>query len=155
MNDSLKRVNAKNLYKLWDDGDFTSGNSYSVFEDTVIVPLGSRCVLRSFSANILLNSTATALNSLNINNAQAGGRVHFLDGLGNSVFTIKAELWASSGILGFSRNDIGLMCNIPCDGVLFENGMTVRLSAATGSDSEPAAPADPYGVNVNILYGGG
>jgi hypothetical protein len=154
MNDSLKRVHAANVYKLWDAGDFTSGNSYSVTETVEIVPAGTRCVLRSFVANSVIDSNQSVPSLLKINNAQSGARVAFQDGAGSVIFVVKAEAAFGTGLLSWGRNELGLVCNIPCNGVLFDNGMSVRIFAATGTESAPAAPAGPYGINVNILYGG-
>jgi len=154
MNDSLKRVHAVNVYKLWDASDFTSGNSFSVQESVEIVPAGTRCVLRSFAANSVVDSTSPAPQGLNINNAQAGARVAFQDGAGATVFVVKAEAVFGTGVMSWGRNELGLVCNIPCNGVLFDNGMSVVISAATGSESAPGAPTAPYGINVNLLYGG-
>lgn len=154
MNDSLKRVRAANVYKLWDAGDFTSGNSYSVNETVEIVPAGTRCVLRSFVANSVIDSSQSTASLLNVNNAQAGARVAFKDGAGSTVFIVKANAAFGTGIISWGRNDLGLVCNIPCNGVLFDNGLSLYIFAITGTASAAAAPAGPYGINVNILYSG-
>tara|TARA_R110000824_G_scaffold124878_2_gene283701 strand:- start:1633 stop:2097 length:465 start_codon:yes stop_codon:yes gene_type:complete len=154
MNDSLKRVTGKNIYKLWSTSEFDAGNSYSQQEDTVVVPAGSRCVLRSFGANSLTDSAAANPATNLTNNIWGGSRVHFLDGEGANVLTIQADAWYV-GLIGWSRNDVPSLCNIPCNGLLFDNGLTVRLSAATGDEAARSAPSGSVGVNVNILYGSG
>lgn len=154
MNDSLKRVTGKNIYRLWSSSDFNSGNGFSQQEDTVVVPAGSRCVLRSFGANSLNNAGTSTPQNDNVNNVWGGSRVHFLDGEGSNVFTIQGDAWYV-GAVTWSRNDVPELCNIPCNGLLFANGLTVRLSAATGNSTSRLAPVNSVGVNVNILYGSG
>ena len=153
MRDGLLRLKSKNLFKMFTDSNFTSGNSFTLEENFQIVPAGTRCVLHSVSANAVYAGVPSNASNINNNN---DSYISFrnTNSAGELKFKIKPA-FSVEGIFNRTLNPQSLLFNIPCGGVLFDDGMHVNFTAKTGSDSAAAAPAADYGFNVNILYSGG
>ena len=153
MIDGLLRLKSKNLFKMFTDSDFTSGNSFTLEENFQIVPTGTRCVLHSVNANVVYAGVPSSSSNINNNN---DSYISFRNT--NSTGDLKIKIkpaFSVEGIFNRTLNDQPLLFNVPCGGVLFDDGMHVNFTAKTGSESAAAAPAADYGFNVNILYSGG
>lgn len=151
MKDKLKRLNANNFFKQWTPSDFNAGNGFTQEQSFTAVPSGTRCVLKSFSANVVYSgSTYTSIN----NNRDS--TISFRTGSSNGplIFEIKPS-FSHYGIIGFGKNLQASLFNIPCDGVLFNDGLFVVFTARPSSSAGAGEPAENYGFNVNIFYSGG
>ena len=151
MKDKLKRLNANNFFKQWTPSDFTSGNGFTQEQSFTAVPSGTRCVLKSFSANVVYSgSTVTSIN--NNRDSTISFRTGSLSG--PLILEIKPS-FSQYGVVGFGKNLQASLFNIPCDGVLFDDGLFVVFAARPSTDVSAGEPAANYGFNVNIFYSGG
>ena len=154
MRDELKRLQAKNFFKQWAPSDFNIGNSFTQEEYFTAVPSGTRCVLESFSSNAVYSGSAIG-NSSGINN-ERDSSISFRTGssTGPLIFEVKPQ-FSSYGVILFGKNFQSSLFDIPCSGVLFDDGLFVGLTARTATSSGSSDPDEDYGFNVNIFYSGG
>ena len=151
MRDKLKRLNANNFFKQWAPSSFTSGNGFTQEQSFTAVPSGTRCVLKSFSANAVYSGTT--LNTINNNRDST---ISFRTGSisGPLILEVKPS-FSTYGVVGFGKNLQASLFNVPCDGVLFDGGLFVVFTARPSSSSGAGEPDADYGFNVNIFYSGG
>ena len=73
---------------------------------------------------------------------------------GPLILEIKPS-FSQYGVVGFGKNLQASLFNIPCDGVLFDDGLFVVFAARPSTNVSAGESAANYGFNVNIFYSGG
>lgn len=151
MKDNLKRLNANNFFKTWAPSEFNSGNNFIREQAFTAVPSGARCVLKSFSANAVMDGGSAAT----VNNLR-DSTISFRTGssTGPLIFEVKPS-FSTYNVIGFGNNFQASLVNIPCDGVLFNDGLFIVFTARPASNASAGEPGGDYGFNVNIFYSGG